>query len=588
MKKLVVLLFLGLVIRLFFIPQPGFAADIAYWKSWSLAAAEKGIVWTTLETNYNYAPAFLYFLKAVGWLAGLTANANQFQTFWQETNLPYLVIIKLPVILADLLTAVGLWWLIKNQNQSEKPALLAAAYYLFNPFIIFNGAYWGQVGSIGTGLIFLSLILLFKNKPVWSIGVATLAFLLKLQMIFYLPLLLLWTLKKHGWQKFVLCLGAAVAVFMAVSFPFLLRHRMDKPISLILSSADYFPYLSLNAYNLWWLVAKGAGFVTSDRILIFGTTNAKFLSLFAFLVFYLLAILLLAQKTKKTTLFKACLWIAFAFFMLPTQMHERYIYPAFLFLALLLPTILKSPAAKKRPISTYFYILLLILLAITGFYNLHNALIVNYPGYGLPLISRLNFNSLTVATAAIHLLLFGGLSWLFLSQMDRRLSFSVLGLAVALLVTKQASFVFAAQIPLTKIDPIVRYQEYSLPMKNLTTNSAWGPKRWAFLSTNYYFYRTGIGSHASSRLVYPLKGQFKRFETDVAIDTQAGLGASVEFKIYGDNRLLYQSGVVKKFDPPQHVVVEIASVNQLTLEITDADDGNTDDHADWLKPVLYK
>lgn len=597
MKKLAILLFLGLVIRLLFIPIPGFAADIAYWKSWSLAAAEKGVVWTALETNYNYAPAFLYFLKGVGFSYRLLADPNNFQEYWQATNLPFLLVIKLPVILADLLTAFGIWWLLKREKNLPKLEignwkleipLLGATYYLFNPFIIFNGAYWGQVGSIGTGLILLALILIFKEKPIWAIGVATLAFLLKLQMMFYLPLLLLWIWKKFGWKKFVSSLAAVAVVFLLVSWPFLYRRHMERITSLILSSADYFPLLSLNAYNFWWLLAKGAGFTTSDRTLIFGITSAKFIGLFSFLVFYLLSLILLWQKTDKSTLFKSCLWLAFSFFILPTQMHERYIYPAFLFLALLIPEIVPIFLSKKRSITSYFYIVLLIILPLTTFYNLHNSLVINYPRYGLPLLDKLNLNSVTLLVSAIHLAFFLGLSLVLIKKMKSRLILSVLVLAVLLLFLKQAGFALADQVSLTKITPVYQHQDWGMPMKNLTVQSGWGPKSWNFLSSNYYFYRQGIGSHANSRLIYPLNGQFKRFSTNVGLDTGAGLNASVEFKIVGDGRLLYQSGRIEKFDLPRHADVSIEKVKNLELIIDDAGDGITDDHADWLNPMLYK
>ena len=593
MKKLLILLFLGLIIRLFFIPNPGFAADIAYWKSWSLAVAEKGIVWTTLETNYNYAPAFLYYLKAVGSTYLFLAQPINLQTFWQATNLFFLLLIKLPVIIVDLLTAYSLWWLLKKYLKTKTTKrinlpLIAAGFYLFNPFIIFDSAYWGQVCSIGAGLILLSLILLWQKKSLWAVGVATLAFLLKLQMLFYLPLILLWILKKEGWQKLIASLGVIVFVSFLICLPFITSHHMEKITTLILASADYFPYLSLNAYNLWWLFAKGAGFTTLDRILVFGITPAKFIGLFLFFVFYLLSLSLLWQKTTKKTLIKACLWVALAFFMLPTQMHERYLYPAFLFLALMIPEISQLYQEKKRSIKLYFYLVIIILLPLTGFYNLHNVLALNYPQYALPILDKLNLNELTLIVAGIHLILFLGLSIVFIREINPRLSIAILSLAGLMIISKQVAFLAAKEIPLTKITPIYQEQSYGSLMKNLTVSSSWGPKSWSFLSVNYFFYRQGIGSHANSQIIYPLNGQFKRFVTDMGIDAEAGTQGTVEFKILADGRLLYESGKMGRFDLPRHAEVTVEKAQNLELIITDAQDGIIDDHADWLNPTLYK
>lgn len=592
-----VFLFVGFLIRFLLIPQPGFAADMAFWKSWSLAAAEKGMVWTTLETNYNYAPAFLYFLKGVGWVYHLFADPQNFSEYWQESNLLFLFIIKLPIIIADLLTAFGIWWLLKKEKtlkalrigqwELEIP-LLAALFYLFNPFIIFNGAWWGQVGSIGTGLILLSMILLFKKRPFWAIAVATLAFLLKLQMMFYLPLLLLWIFKKQGWQKSVASLGVMTGTFFFLNLPFLFQKHMERVVELILSSTKWFTLLSLNAYNPWWLYAKGAGFTTSDRVAVFGITPANFVGLFVFLTFYLLALILLWQKTNKVTFFKSALWIAFGFFMLPTQMHERYIYPAFMFLALLIPEMVRLFRAKKRSFLSYYYIVLIITLSLTGFYNLHNALIINYPDFGIGFLTPLNLKWLTLSVAAINTLLFLGLAFFLIKEVKPRWSLLVLGLAGLVLLGKQGSFLLSKEVPLTKLNTIFQRQDYAIPMENLTVYSGWGPKRWAFLSNNYYFYRQGIGTHAYSQLIYDVNRQFKKLAVDIGVDTEAAEGASVIFQILGDGKVLYTSGVKGKFDFPEHVKVEINGVKNLELVVTDAQDGITSDHGDWLNPVLYK
>ena len=39
-RLLIVLLFLGLLVRLLLVPRPGFEGDIGFWKSWSKAASE--------------------------------------------------------------------------------------------------------------------------------------------------------------------------------------------------------------------------------------------------------------------------------------------------------------------------------------------------------------------------------------------------------------------------------------------------------------------------------------------------------------------------------------------------------------------
>ena len=68
------LLFLGFVVRLLLVPVSGFKADIAFWKGWGLAVADKGIIWLVNNTNYNYPPGFAYILDLIGKIYKLFAN----------------------------------------------------------------------------------------------------------------------------------------------------------------------------------------------------------------------------------------------------------------------------------------------------------------------------------------------------------------------------------------------------------------------------------------------------------------------------------------------------------------------------------
>ena len=73
----------------------------------------------------------------------------------------------------------------------------------------------------------------------------------------------------------------------------------------------------------------------------------------------------------------------------------------------------------------------------------------------------------------------------------------------------------------------------------------------------------------------------------MGIDTEAGTKASAVFEIRGDDRLLYRSEPMGRFDLPKHADVDVTGVRRLSLITTDAGDGNYDDHTDWLNPVLW-
>jgi hypothetical protein len=98
----------------------------------------------------------------------------------------------------------------------------------------------------------------------------------------------------------------------------------------------------------------------------------------------------------------------------------------------------------------------------------------------------------------------------------------------------------------------------------------------------------GLGTHANSELVFELEEPWERFEAWVGVDAamRQYQEASVVFKVLGDGRELFQSGVMRAETPAARVSVPLAGVRQLKLVVTDAGDGRNCDHADWAEAVL--
>ncbi|MBI9017502.1 MAG: NPCBM/NEW2 domain-containing protein [Phycisphaerae bacterium] len=94
-------------------------------------------------------------------------------------------------------------------------------------------------------------------------------------------------------------------------------------------------------------------------------------------------------------------------------------------------------------------------------------------------------------------------------------------------------------------------------------------------------YAKGVGSHAPSVMHIKLDGQTQRFSATVGVDDEtAGLG-SVVFKIYGDSKKIFDSGVINGPDPAQKINVDLSGITHLVLIAKSANDGVDYDHADW-------
>ena len=94
----------------------------------------------------------------------------------------------------------------------------------------------------------------------------------------------------------------------------------------------------------------------------------------------------------------------------------------------------------------------------------------------------------------------------------------------------------------------------------------------------------GVGTHAASMMYIDLAGGSKSFSASVGVDDEVGENiGSIEFRIYGDRKLLWTSGVVRAGQPAKQVNVGLTGVKMMMLVVTGAADGVSYDHADWAE-----
>jgi len=99
-------------------------------------------------------------------------------------------------------------------------------------------------------------------------------------------------------------------------------------------------------------------------------------------------------------------------------------------------------------------------------------------------------------------------------------------------------------------------------------------------------FEKGVGVHACSVLKLDLHGQVRCFTAHVGVDDDAKGHGTIRCKIYADNKKVFDSGVIKGNDKPVVIELNLMGIRYMVLEITDAGDGISSDHADWLNPVF--
>ncbi|MCX6793607.1 MAG: NPCBM/NEW2 domain-containing protein [Candidatus Gottesmanbacteria bacterium] len=283
-----------------------------------------------------------------------------------------------------------------------------------------------------------------------------------------------------------------------------------------------------------------------------------------------------------------------AFFLFQTESHDRYAFPLIVFLLLWGVFYIRLHITKKESLQVFtsksfkLFSLFYVLFTILYFYNLHTALVFNYPHNGLPILTSLIQPGLTIG---VSVLLIGLFFWfLFTVRRDGALWTFLLpvALVVLALTAKNMPFITHTPVPLTAIVPVSATQDYGLRKINMPVNASLGFDKWGSLSVQYAFYRHGIGTHANSVQTYDIGKLFRQFSFDYGVDTEAGPKGTVVFEVYGDDKKLFASEKIGRYDLPRHRDVDITGVRSLKLVVTDAGDGITDDHADWLNPKLYE
>jgi alpha-galactosidase len=96
-------------------------------------------------------------------------------------------------------------------------------------------------------------------------------------------------------------------------------------------------------------------------------------------------------------------------------------------------------------------------------------------------------------------------------------------------------------------------------------------------------FQRGFGTHAESSLLLRLNGKAVLFTARVGLDDEVkDRQPAAEFRVTGDGKTLWTSGVMRPGDTPRTCTVPLTGIRKLELAVTDGGNGNYYDHADWV------
>jgi chitodextrinase len=119
------------------------------------------------------------------------------------------------------------------------------------------------------------------------------------------------------------------------------------------------------------------------------------------------------------------------------------------------------------------------------------------------------------------------------------------------------------------------------PAERDRSNGEAGTADGGALVLNGVTYAKGLGVHAGSEIVYAIPTGCSQFFTAIGLDDEVGAQGRVQFQVWADSSLLFQSAALTGNSATVSVAVTLAGQSQLRLVVTDGGDGISYDHADW-------
>jgi hypothetical protein len=298
--------------------------------TWARASAGRRpweIYLTEFKTDCDYPPVVPYLLTAVEAARRLLGAS--------ETGAAAIVLLKLPNLVAYLaavpLCAIGLRRPF-GAAHARTAALLSA---LSLPLFV-NAAAWGQFDALLTVRVMAAIVALLNDRPLTAGALMGAALATKLLAVVVVPILAVWTWKRFGPSALLRAALAGMVVVALLCLPYVAAGAGDRMLQAYTGAVGYYPVRTAEAYNGWYLLDRfdiavrglPAPEARLDARRAFGPFTFRALGVAAFAAYAAMLAAGLLRQPSRSALVSASALAFFGFFMLPTQVHQRYLVPA--------------------------------------------------------------------------------------------------------------------------------------------------------------------------------------------------------------------------------------------------------------------
>lgn len=294
---------MGLIVRIILGFFGTLKLDQGTFIAWSANLSENGFK-NFYQGWSDYLPGYLYILWFLGKIRGI---------------IPDVLLYKLPAILADLATGFLIYKIV-GKLKNSKWGLIASSLYIFNPAILANSTFWGQIDSISSLFSLLSIFLLPITYPLSAITLS-IGTLIKPQVAFIAVVIFLVMIKNRWKLKKILSYTLlSLTIFILGFIPFSGGENIFSFIIRRLSiSSSQYPYTSINAFNFWGIFGFWNKESSTFPLMIVGVV----------IILIILGLVLVKVWKKKGWEYQFASVVFLSCFLFLTRMHERHLLPVF-------------------------------------------------------------------------------------------------------------------------------------------------------------------------------------------------------------------------------------------------------------------
>lgn len=296
------------------------------------------LAWMARKGGMDYAsPDMNLFLlpwyeeiQQAGGLRGLAQGVGDYNVLYQTLialfsyiplgDVSPMYLYKAVSILCDYLLALTCGWIVareKGEKLLGQSFCLTYGVVLMIPTVILNSSVWGQCDSMYTFACVLSLYWLYKEKYLPSFVMLGIAFGLKLQTVFILPVFLYFYISRRsfslGWFL------VTIVTFWATGLPAYLAGRpLTTVFDIYLYQTSEYPDMIKNNLSIWYFFLPRYEYMKPCAVMLT-------VFIFGALLYWLLNG---GGKLKETpeSFFVVAAWSAWTCLLFLPAMHDRYGY----------------------------------------------------------------------------------------------------------------------------------------------------------------------------------------------------------------------------------------------------------------------